>query len=72
MPISKSAFMRLTAILLVVGLVAIVAIVGTSFWLVERTQVYFEEVVEAREGARRRSMCATRCRRSTPASAATC
>ncbi|MGY6710673.1 MAG: sensor histidine kinase [Rhizobiaceae bacterium] len=50
MPISKSAFMRLTAILLVVGLVTLVAIVGTSFWLVERTQVYFEEVVEAREG----------------------
>ena len=42
--------MRLTAGLLVVGLVAIVAIVGTSLWLVERTQVYFEEVVEAREG----------------------
>lgn len=50
MPISKSVFMRLTAALLVVGLVALVAIVGTSFWLVERTQVYFEEVVEAREG----------------------
>ena len=49
MPISKSAFMRLTAALLVVGLVALVAIVGTSFWLVERTQVYFEEVLEARE-----------------------
>ncbi|MFN4273884.1 MAG: sensor histidine kinase [Aliihoeflea sp.] len=50
MPISKSAFTRLTAILLLVGLAALVAIVGTSFWLVERTQVYFEEVVEAREG----------------------
>jgi signal transduction histidine kinase len=50
MPISKSAFMRLTAALLVVGLVALVAIVGTSLWLVERTQVYFEEVVEARQG----------------------
>lgn len=49
MPISKSAFTRLTAILLLVGLAALVAIVGTSIWLVERTQVYFEEVVEARE-----------------------
>lgn len=49
MPISKSAFMRLTASLLVVGLIALVGIVGTSLWLVERTQVYFEEVVEARQ-----------------------
>jgi hypothetical protein len=50
MPISKSSFTRITAILLVIGLAALVAIVGTSLWLVERTQVYFEEVVEAREG----------------------
>ncbi|MEO3384983.1 CHASE3 domain-containing protein [Mesorhizobium sp. CAU 1741] len=49
MPITQTSFMRTSAILLIVGLVALIAIVGTTLWLVERTQVYFDEVVEARE-----------------------
>ena len=34
--------------MLLVGLLALIGIVGTNLWLVERTQVYFDEVVEAR------------------------
>ena len=49
MPITRTSFLRTSAILLVVGLVALIGIVGTTLWLVERTQVYFDEVVEARE-----------------------
>lgn len=49
MPISSNAFVRSTALLLLVGLLALVGIVGTTIWLVERTQVYFNEVVEARD-----------------------
>jgi signal transduction histidine kinase len=36
-------------LLLLLGLLALVGIVGTTIWLVERTQVYFNEVVEARD-----------------------
>lgn len=49
MPISSQAFVRSTVVLLLVGLLALVGIVGTTIWLVERTQVYFNEVVEARD-----------------------
>lgn len=49
MPITKTSFVRTSAILLLVGLVALFGIVGTSWVLVERTQTYFEEVVEARQ-----------------------
>jgi signal transduction histidine kinase len=48
MPISSSSFIRSTAALLVVGLLALLAIVGTTIWLVERSQTYFNEVIEAR------------------------
>jgi len=49
MPITSKTFVRSTALLLLVGLLALMGIVGTTLWLVERTQVYFNEVVEARE-----------------------
>lgn len=49
MPISSNAFVRSTVALLVVGLLALAGIVGTTIWLVERTQIYFNEVVEARD-----------------------
>ncbi|MGB3336448.1 MAG: CHASE3 domain-containing protein [Devosia sp.] len=49
MPISSNVFVRSTVVLLLVGMLALVGIVGTTIWLVERTQVYFNEVVEARD-----------------------
>ncbi len=49
MPISSTVFTRITALLIGVLFLALLAIVGTSIWLGERTQVYFDEVVEARE-----------------------
>ena len=49
MPISSNAFVRSTVLLLLVGLLALVGIVGTTVWLVERTQGFFNEVVEARD-----------------------
>ncbi|HEV7345828.1 MAG TPA: CHASE3 domain-containing protein [Devosia sp.] len=49
MPISSNVFVRSTILLLLVGLLALLGIVGTNIWLVERTQVYFNEVIEARE-----------------------
>ena len=49
MPITSKTFVRSTALLLLVGLLALMGIVGTTLWLGERTQVYFNEVIEARE-----------------------
>ncbi len=49
MPITSRTFARSTAALLLLGLLALMGIVGMNLWLVERTQVYFNEVVEARE-----------------------
>ncbi|MDB5527691.1 MAG: histidine kinase [Devosia sp.] len=48
MPISGNALVRSTAALLLVGLLALAAIVGTTIWLVERNQVYFDQGLEAR------------------------
>ncbi|MBD8064173.1 CHASE3 domain-containing protein [Devosia sp. PTR5] len=48
MPITSRTFVRATALLLLVGLLALLGIVGTNIWLVERSQVYFDEVVQAR------------------------
>ena len=48
MPISGNAFVRSTAAFLLVGLLALIAIVGTTIWLVERNQVYFDQSLEAR------------------------
>lgn len=49
MPISSKGFARVSLALIIVGVLALIGIVGTTIWLVERTQVYFEEVVQARE-----------------------
>ncbi|WIY51738.1 CHASE3 domain-containing protein [Devosia sp. YIM 151766] len=49
MPITSQTFVRSTALLLLVGLLALLTIIGTTLWLVERTQVYFNEVIEARD-----------------------
>ncbi len=49
MPIAKSSFVWTTVVLLLAGLAALVGIVGTSFWLVERADDYFTEVILARD-----------------------
>src|SRR4051812_38668960 len=48
MPISTNALVRSTAALLLIGILALAAIVGTTIWLVERNQVYFDQGLEAR------------------------
>ncbi len=48
MPISSNAFVRSTALLLLVGFLALLAIVGTTIWLVEQNQKWFEETTQAR------------------------
>lgn len=49
MPISSRGFARAGLAFILVGVLALIGVVGTAIWLVERTQAYFEEVVEARE-----------------------
>lgn len=49
MPISGHALARSTAALLLVGLLALLGIVGTSLWLVDRSQGYFNQVIEVRD-----------------------
>lgn len=49
MPITQTTFLRTSAILLMVGLVALIGIVMTTLWLGERTQHYFDVVIEARD-----------------------
>ncbi len=49
MPVTQSTFIRTSAVLLVVGLLALLGIVGTTMWLVERAQHYFDEVLEERD-----------------------
>lgn len=48
MPISRTGFLRVSALLMVVGLLALLAIVGTTFWLAERSSADFASVIEAR------------------------
>lgn len=48
MPITSQTFVRSTALLLLIGLLTLMGIVGTNIWLVERSQVYFDEVLEGR------------------------
>ena len=48
MPFSPTTFMRSTALLLLVGFLALLAIVGTPIWLVEQNQRWFDETTEAR------------------------
>jgi signal transduction histidine kinase len=49
MPISRLSFVQATLLMLLAGLIALVAIVGTTIWLVNRTQTYVEESNQARE-----------------------
>lgn len=49
MPIAKTSFLRATAILLLIAFVALVVIVGTAVWLVERNEAYFDQVLQARD-----------------------
>ncbi|MAN78334.1 MAG: histidine kinase [Rhizobiales bacterium] len=51
MPISSKGFARSSLALIIVGLLALIGIVGTAIWLVERNGAHFDEVAEAR-GAR--------------------
>jgi signal transduction histidine kinase len=48
MPITSQTFIRSTAIFLLIGLLALLAIVGTNVWLVERSQIYFDDVIDGR------------------------
>jgi len=48
MPISSNVFVRSTALLLFIGFVALVAIVGTTLWLVQQNSYYFDLSTEAR------------------------
>jgi signal transduction histidine kinase len=49
MPISNAAFVRSTVILLIAGMIALLGIVGTSLWLVDKVQGYFTDFIEVRE-----------------------
>ncbi len=49
MPISSRFFVQSTTALLLVGFLALVGIVGMTFWLGERAQLYFNEVIAARD-----------------------
>jgi signal transduction histidine kinase len=49
MPISQTQLVRMTATLLTAGLLVLLAIVGVSFWLVQKSQVQVETFVAARE-----------------------
>ena len=49
MPISTRSVIRSTFAFLVVGFLALLGIVGMTFWLGERAQVYFDQAIEARD-----------------------
>jgi signal transduction histidine kinase len=49
MPISSRFFVQTTTALLFVGFLALLGIVAMTFWLGARAQVYFNEVIEARD-----------------------
>jgi signal transduction histidine kinase len=46
---NRQLLVKTTIGLLVVGLVTLLGIVGMTFWLGQRAQTYFQEVIEARE-----------------------
>jgi two-component sensor histidine kinase/CHASE3 domain sensor protein len=48
-PISARFVVHSTVLLLAVGFLALLAIVGMTIWLGERSQVHFDEVIEARD-----------------------
>lgn len=49
MSITSRSFIRSTIALLLVGFLALIGIVAMTFWLGERAQIYFNEVIEARD-----------------------
>jgi signal transduction histidine kinase len=49
MSITSRTFVRSTAALLLIGFLALLGIVAMTFWLGERAQVYFNDVIEARD-----------------------
>jgi signal transduction histidine kinase len=49
MSLTSRSFVQSTVALLFVGFLALLGIVGMTFWLGERAQVYFNEVIEARD-----------------------
>lgn len=49
MPVSRIAFVRSTVAFLLLGLAALLAIVGAMFWLVGQTQTYSDAVANARQ-----------------------
>jgi two-component sensor histidine kinase len=49
MPITSRFVVRSTIGLLIVGFLTLIAIVGTTVWLGERSRIYFNEVVTARD-----------------------
>ncbi|HSI40126.1 MAG TPA: CHASE3 domain-containing protein [Xanthobacteraceae bacterium] len=48
MPIARLSFIRATLVMLLAGFAALALIVGTSIWLVDRTQAYAEAMVKSR------------------------
>lgn len=48
MPISKISFVRATVLAILIGLVALMVIVGVNLWLVGQARVYSETVISAR------------------------
>ena len=49
MPISAASVVRSTVAFLLVGFAVLIAIVGMTFWLGERAQVYFDQANGARD-----------------------
>jgi two-component sensor histidine kinase len=49
MPISTRLVVQVAVVLLAIGFVTLLAIVGTTIWLNERAQVYFDGVIDARD-----------------------
>jgi signal transduction histidine kinase len=48
LPISATAFLRSTVLLFLIGVIALVGIVGTTFWLVAQNEAWFNETTQAR------------------------
>jgi two-component sensor histidine kinase len=49
MSISRPSLLRSTSAFLLIGFIALMAIVGMNFWLGERAQSYFEDAISARD-----------------------
>ena len=49
MYIEKRLIVPLSLILLIIGFVALLAVVGMTFWLGDRTNEHFDEVIRSRD-----------------------